>query len=107
MRLEGDSSKHADRPANAREAATAALTPAAVFAEEALVNQVLNVTKCGIGRALLDRGPLARRQFALETVQQAVQHVALPVIDPCGGGPFPEFRFVEHGGENGFSSAEG
>lgn len=65
-----------------------------------------DVAQRRVGRASFDGRPFRRRELAVESVEQPVQHVALPLVQRIARMLLPESRLLQHTGENAFRALE-
>lgn len=90
-----------------RERIAGAATAALIFREHAELDELGDVAQGGVGRALLSLRVFRGSELPFEPVEQAVEDVALPVIERDAAVTLPELRLAEHGGENPFRAVEG
>lgn len=67
--------------------------PAGVFAQRAAFDQIEDVAVGRILRAFGELGPFGCREFALEAVEQSIEHFDLAFVERLFGEGLPELRF--------------
>src|SRR5207253_6173755 len=78
-----------------------------IFLQNPPLDQIGNVAQRGIRRAFFDRSPLRRGELSFKSIEQAVEHVALPLVEAGAGVPLPKARLPEHAREDAFRALEG
>src|SRR5882762_1795581 len=77
-----------------------------ILLQNTLLNQLSDVAQRSIRRAFLDQRPFTRGQLAFEPVQQAIENIALPVVDFGDGVLLPKLGLFENRRKNGFEAVE-
>ena len=67
-----------------------------ILLKNAEFDEFADIPKRRIGRALLDQRPFARSKLAFKPVQEAIENIALPIVDSGGGVLLPEVSFLEN-----------
>src|SRR6266566_2934513 len=78
-----------------------------VFLQNAALNQVINVARCGWLRDLGNFFPLRRSKLSLESIEQAIQHHLLAFVEAACAVLFPECRLLQDVTDDRLSAVEG
>src|ERR1700688_1431638 len=81
--------------------------PCRVADEDAAFDERQNVTERRVLGALRELRVLRRRELAHQTIEQAVQHEALALVDRTPADTFPEARLREHAAESSLRAGDG
>ena len=72
--------RHSHRRASIRQFVSSAAPASGRFFQHTLFQQLRDIAQRSVGRTLADGRPLAAGEFALETVEQAVEQFHLPFV---------------------------